>query len=152
MMTTWQQASRWQTIAAAGSVFVFILLPHSWALIDPLQDSDPVVVEVTIRGREFLPSTVVIPVNHAVPLSFANHDAELHAFAPLTLLDDVPLHIDGNGAAQFGEHGLVRILIPSGGRAELRFTPQHAGLYDYRCDLPGHQMRAYIRVGEYGPP
>lgn len=148
MVMTSPRASRWQTLAAASSGFIFMLLPHAWALIDPVQDSDPVIVEVTIRGREFLPSTVVIPVNHAVLLSFANHDAELHAFAPSALLDDVPLHIDGNGAAQFGEHGLVRILIPSEGRAELRFTPQQAGLYDYRCDLPGHQMRAHIRVKE----
>lgn len=140
------------TIAAAGCAFVLTLSPHSRAVIHSMPHPDPVVVEVAIRAREFRPSTATIPVNREVLLVFENQDVELHAFVPSTFLDDIPLHIDGNGAAQFGEHGLIRVLIPSGGLAELRFTLQRAGLYDYRCDLPGHQMHAYIRVEEQRSP
>jgi hypothetical protein len=67
---------------------------------------------------------------------------------PRELLKDVSLHVDGNGAPEFGDHGLNRILIPSGGQAEIQFTPLHAGRYDYRCDLPGHEMIGYIAVEE----
>lgn len=147
-----QQAYKWPAMAAAGSFLLLAFLPQAPASADTVQSSDPVVVEVAIRAREFRPSMATIPVNREVLLVFENQDVELHAFVPSTFLDDIPLHIDGNGAAQFGEHGLVRILIPSGGRTELRFTLPRAGLYDYHCDLPGHQMRAHIRVEEHGPP
>jgi plastocyanin len=122
------------------------------ALNDPIEGSNPVVAKVTIRAREFRPSTVTIPVDREVRLIIENEDVELHAFAPSGFLEDIPLQTDGNGAAQFGEHGLIRILIPSGGRAELRFTLSRAGLYNYRCDLPGHQMRAQIQVEEQSLP
>lgn len=149
MTRRWTHGWRTKTAAISFALLVFVSR-SSWA--DAVRNADPEVVEVTIRAREFRPSTVMIPVNREVLLVFENQDVELHAFVPSTFLDDIPLHIDGNGAAQFGEHGLVRILIPSGGRAELRFTLQRAGLYDYRCDLPGHQMRAHIRVEEQRPP
>lgn len=145
---TRQQARKWSAMATAGSFFLLAFLPQAPASPDTVRSSDPVVVEVTIRAREFRPSTITIPVNREVLLIFENQDVELHAFVPSTFLDDIPVHVDGNGAVQFGDHGLVRILIPSGGRADIRFTLPRAGRYDYRCDLPGHQMRANIIVEE----
>lgn len=146
-----QRICRSRTRAVAGSFLLLALLLHSLVSADTVHNSGPVVAEVTIRAREFIPSTVKIPVGREVLLVFENQDVELHAFVPSAFLDDIPLHIDGNGAPQFGEHGLVRVVIPSGGRAEIRFTLQRPGLYDYRCDLPGHQMRAHISVEEDAP-
>jgi uncharacterized cupredoxin-like copper-binding protein len=59
--------------------------------------------------------------------------------------------VDGNGAPQFGDKGLVRVLIPPGGRAEIQFVSRAVGLYHYRCDLPGHQMVGEIVVKQAGP-
>ncbi len=121
-------------------------VPHS------VQKEECVAITIAIKARQFQPSTLTLPVGREVRLIFENQDAELHAFVPETFLEGVPLHVEGDGSPQFGEHGLIRVLIPSGGRAELRFTLQRVGLYDYRCDLPGHQMRAHIRVEEQRSP
>lgn len=82
-------------------------------------------------------------------LVFTNQDAELHAFVPKHFLEDVPLHhVDGNGAPQFEEKGLERVLIPSGGREDIYFVPTAVGTFKYRYDLPGHQMIGTIVVEE----
>ncbi|WP_447973871.1 cupredoxin domain-containing protein [Nitrospira sp. Kam-Ns4a] len=101
---------------------------------------------ITIKAREFRPSPVTVPVGRRVELVFHNQDAELHAVVPKRLLEGVPLHVDGNGATQFGEKGLERVLIPSGGREEIQFVPTAVGTFEYRCDLPGHQMVGKIVV------
>lgn len=49
---------------------------------------------------------------------------------------------------QFGEKGLERVLIPSGGREDIRFVAPVLGTFEYRCDLPGHQMIRMIVVEE----
>lgn len=52
------------------------------------------------------------------------------------------------GPPQFGETGLAWVLIPSGGQEEVRFVPNETGTFEYRCDLPGHQMVGTIVVVE----
>jgi len=63
-------------------------------------------------------------------------------------LEHVPVHIDGNGAPQFGDKGFERVLIPSGGREEIHFVPTAVGTFEYRCDLSGHEMVGTIVVEE----
>lgn len=108
-------------------------------------------VHVLIKGREFIPSPARLHAGQETVLVFQNADAELHAFVPIKLLEQVPVHIDGNGAPQFGDHGLARVLIPSDGLAEIRFIPPAPGMYRYRCDLPGHQMLGEILVEASAP-
>lgn len=103
-------------------------------------------VDISIKARQFHPSPVSVPVGRHVWLMFYNQDVELHAFVPKRFLEGVPVHVDGNGAPQFGELGLERVLIPSGGKEEIRFLPTTAGEFEYRCDLPGHQMVGKIVV------
>jgi plastocyanin len=121
-----------------------LLWPHGGqALVlasEPEVDAEAIRADITIKARQFQPSSVSVPVGQHVVLVFHNQDAELHAFVPRTFLEHVPLHVEGNGAPQFGDSGLARVLIPSGGRAELRFVPRMKGVYRYQCDLPGHQM------------
>jgi plastocyanin len=106
-------------------------------------------VEVVIKARQFQPSPLLLPAGREVELVLKNQDAELHAFVPLRFLDNLAVHIDGSGAPQFGDRGLVRLLIPSGGWASIRFRPQTTGVYQYRCDLPGHQMLGQIVVQSF---
>lgn len=106
-------------------------------------------VDIAIKARQFLPSPVVLPVGRPVTLIFHNQDVELHAFVPTRFLEGVPVHVDGNGAPQFGERGLERVLIPSSGTEEIRFTPTSVGEFEYRCDLPGHQMVGKIAVKDH---
>ena len=40
------------------------------------------------------------------------------------------------------------MLIRSGGREDIRFVPPVLGAFEYRCDLPGHQMIGTIVVEE----
>lgn len=103
-------------------------------------------VDITIKTRQFHPSPVSVPMGRPVMLVFHNQDVELHAFVPKRFLEGVPVHMDGNGAPQFGEKGLERVLIPSGGTEQIRFLPTTAGEFEYRCDLPGHQMVGKIVV------
>jgi plastocyanin len=108
----------------------------------------PIRVDITIKARRFHPSPVSLPVGRQVMLVFHNQDVELHAFVPQQFLEHVPVHVDGSGATQFGEKGLERVLIPSEGREEIHFVPTAVGTFEYRCDLPGHQMIGRIVVEE----
>ena len=112
----------------------------------PAPNAPAVSVEITIKARQFRPPVVKLPVGKPARLAFHNRDTELHAFVPRMFLDYLPIHIEGNGATQFGASGLVRIVIPSGGVAEIWYTPPATGLYSYYCDMPGHQMVGQIIV------
>jgi hypothetical protein len=54
--------------------------------------------------------------------------------------------VGGNGAPEFGPHGLNRVIIPPEGLVEIQFTPARTGTFSYLCDMPGHEMRAVIVV------
>jgi hypothetical protein len=75
-----------------------------------------------------------------------NQDSELHAFVPSDLFAGESLNVAGNGAPEFGPHGLKRVIIPSEGVVEIRFVPSRPGEYPYRCDMPGHEMSGVIVV------
>jgi plastocyanin len=126
--------------------FVPASLGRSRDTAEPGAPQAPLRVEIAIRARQFEPSRVTLRKGETVLMTFINRDAELHAFVPMQFLESIPLHVDGNGAPQFSEKGLVRVLIPSGGRAEIQFVPELTGVYQYRCDLPGHQMLGEIVV------
>lgn len=103
-------------------------------------------VIVKIRARQFDPSSVTLHAGQKTKLVFHNQDAELHAFVPIGLFVGVNLNIAGNGAPEFGHDGFKRVIIPSEGRAEIRFVPERTGVYPFFCDMPGHDMKATIVV------
>ncbi len=103
-------------------------------------------VVVQIRARQFIPATVTLHAGRKTKLVFENQDAELHAFVPVGLFIGVNLNISGNGAPEFGTEGFKRVIIPSSGRAEIRFVPEQPGTYPFFCDMPGHEMKATILV------
>lgn len=133
------------------AILLLALFAVSAMPADLVASPGPLRVEIAITARQFEPSPVTLPAGRGVVLVFKNRDAELHAFVPQHFLEQVPVHVDGNGAPQFGEKGLMRVLIPSGGRAEIDFVPKAAGMFEYRCDLPGHQMVGQIIVEGAGP-
>jgi plastocyanin len=122
----------------------------------PAADSPPVLspndvgseeeVLVRIHGRKFLPPTARVHAGRKTKLVFKNEDAELHAFVPGTLFNGISLSVEGNGAPEFGEEGVRKVIVPGDGVAELRFTLRQPGRYPYICDMPGHEMRAMIVV------
>jgi plastocyanin len=118
---------------------------------EPALSASPIRVDITIKARQFQPSPISVPVGQQVVLVFHNLDVELHAFVPKGFLEHLPVHVDGNGATQFGEAGLERVLIPSGGREEIHFMPDVVGTFEYRCDLPGHQMVGTLVVEQPAP-
>jgi uncharacterized cupredoxin-like copper-binding protein len=109
-------------------------------------DSSVPLVKISIRQRSFIPEVVFLKMGRPVVLVLENEDVELHAFVPLLLFKGLNVQVTGNGAPEFNETGLARVLIPPKGRAEIRFTPPAAGHFFYICDLPGHQMRGEIIV------
>ncbi len=111
-----------------------------------LADANPQEVRIVINAREFQPPQFTLRVGREAVLVFQNQDAEIHAFVPEGWLNHVSVTIDGDGAPIFEEDGLKRLLVPGGGRAEIRFVPRIPGQYRYRCDMPGHQMAARIVV------
>ena len=103
-------------------------------------------VAVTMQGRQFLPASIVVHAGRQTMLLLDNEDVELHAFVPVGLFAGVSVTVAGNGAPQFDSGGLKKIIIPSHGRAEIHFTPASPGVFPFFCDMPGHDMRAAIRV------
>ncbi len=109
-------------------------------------DSSVPVVKISARERALIPGVVFLKMGRPVALVIENEDVELHAFVPLLLFQGLNVQVTGNGAPEFNETGLARILIPPKGHAQIRFTPPAAGRFFYICDLPGHQMRGEIIV------
>jgi len=109
-------------------------------------DSSVPVVKISARARTFIPSVVYLKMGRPVALVIENEDVELHAFVPLLLFQGINVQVTGNGAPEFNETGLARVLIPPKGQAEIRFTPRAAGNFFYLCDLPGHHMRGEIII------
>jgi uncharacterized cupredoxin-like copper-binding protein len=103
-------------------------------------------VLVTMRARQFDPPVIILNTGRKTHLVLRNEDAELHAFVPNKLFLGVNLNVGGNGAPEFSESGFKKVIIPSGGRVDIRFVPEHAGEYQFLCDMPGHEMRGTIRV------
>ncbi|MDQ6734318.1 MAG: cupredoxin domain-containing protein [Nitrospirota bacterium] len=103
-------------------------------------------VLVTMHARQFDPPVIILHTGRKTHLVLRNEDAELHAFVPNKLFLGVNLNVGGNGAPEFGESGFKKVIIPSGGRVDIRFVPEHAGEYQFLCDMPGHEMRGTIRV------
>lgn len=110
------------------------------------EESSEDLVLVTIHARQFDPSAIIIHAGRKTHLVLRNDDAELHAFVPNGLFTGVSLNVAGNGAPEFGQDGFKKVIIPSGGRADIRFTPERPGEYPFLCDMPGHDMRGTIRV------
>ena len=122
----------------------------AWLLTVPAAalsgDLDVDTITVEIHRRTFIPDRVVLHAGHKTLLRFRNHDTELHAVVAKELFLGVNLNVGGNGAPEFGPDGLIRVIIPPDGLAEIQFTPAGVGTFPYRCDMPGHDMRAVIVV------
>jgi plastocyanin len=103
-------------------------------------------IMVKIRARQFEPSQLTLHAGRNTKLVFVNLDVELHAFVPVGLFEGLNVSISGNGAPEFTDTGFKRVIIPSDGRAEIRFIPERTGIYPFFCDMPGHEMRATIVV------
>jgi plastocyanin len=145
--TLWDRRSPASTVAALSLAVLWL---HGGQIVvwasEPEVNAEAIRADITIKARQFHPSPVWLPVGQPVMLVFTNQDVELHAFVPKRFLEHLPVHVDGNGAPQFGDTGLERVLIPSGGREEIHFVPAATGIFEYRCDLPGHQMVGKIVV------
>lgn len=103
-------------------------------------------ITIDLKARQFDPAQVVLTAGEPTTLTFHNLDAELHAFVPVGLLTGIHLSITGNGAPEFTENGLARLIIPPDGTATIHFVPQRPGTYPYFCDMPGHSMRGMVEV------
>jgi uncharacterized cupredoxin-like copper-binding protein len=103
-------------------------------------------VLVTMHARQFDPPVIIFHAGRKTHLVLRNEDAELHAFVPHEVFAGVSLNVGGNGAPEFDDRGFKKVIIPSGGRADIRFVPERAGEYKFVCDMPGHEMRGTIRV------
>lgn len=133
-------------IAAGWTVVILAVISFTGMPLNVAASVDQIPVVITIKGRQFHPPLVTLQVGHPATLVLENLDTELHSFVPKDLLRGVNLNVGGNGAPEFGEEGLKRVIIPPEGRTEIRFTPLHPGEFGYICDMPGHQMRAQIVV------
>jgi plastocyanin len=134
------------------TLFLILLLTGLLCALATPAESSSKTFEIVISKRAFSPEVTTLTVGIPVTLVLRNEDSELHAFVPLLLFQKVNVQVSGNGAPQFNEAGFARVLIPSHGRAELRFTPKNVGTFFYICDLPGHNMRGEIIVSDTTPP
>jgi uncharacterized cupredoxin-like copper-binding protein len=110
------------------------------------EDASEDLVLVTMHARQFDPPLIVLHAGRRTHMVLRNEDAELHAFVSNGVFSGVSLNVGGNGAPEFGDEGFKKVIIPSGGRADIRFTPERPGDYPFLCDMPGHEMRGTIRV------
>ncbi|WP_447969751.1 hypothetical protein [Nitrospira sp. M1] len=103
---------------------------------------------IDVKTRKFEPDRISLQLGQKTRIILRNKDAELHAFVPVGLLLGTTHNVSGNGAPQFGNKGLLRVLLPPIGQTEISFTPENTGTYPFLCDLPGHVMQGIIVVQE----
>ncbi len=129
---------------------VLLLASFGRAEAEAGEPSEPVVPthQIAIKSRSFDPPVVRLKAGARTRLEFRNHDSELHAVVPQQWLAGVTVSVTGNGAPEFGEDGLRRVIIPADGHAELQFIPRRPGTFQYICDMPGHEMQALIEIYE----
>ncbi|HKN87140.1 MAG TPA: cupredoxin domain-containing protein [Nitrospiraceae bacterium] len=128
----------------AGSFTVgYTVIPSTFGMAEEVSED---LVLITIHARQFDPPVVILHKGRKTHLVLRNEDAELHAFVPRELFTGVSLNVGGNGAPEFGETGFKKVIIPSGGRADIRVVLERAGEYQFVCDMPGHEMQGTIRV------
>ncbi|MEW6246300.1 MAG: cupredoxin domain-containing protein [Nitrospirota bacterium] len=101
-------------------------------------------IDLTIRNYEFL-LTQPAPVRHGIPtvIILRNQDIVRHGFtAPV--LAQLALHVEGEGIAAYGR-GMEGVYVDPGKTLVIRFTPDRAGNYSFRCDLhPGMKGELYL--------
>lgn len=101
-------------------------------------------IDLTIRNYEFL-LTQPGPVRHGIPtiIILRNQDIVRHGFtAPV--LAQLALHVEGEGIAAYGR-GMEGVYVDPGKTLVIRFTPDRAGNYSFRCDLhPGMKGELYL--------
>jgi uncharacterized cupredoxin-like copper-binding protein len=127
----------------------WLVLLTGWLLpleVSPADSSQEDTVTVLIRERQFQPAESLLHAGQKTKLVFKNEDSELHTFAPSGLFSGESFNISGNGAPEFYDEGLKRVIIPPDGVVEIRFTPTKPGQYRYICDMPGHHMSAILKV------
>lgn len=139
----WILALNLMFFSTVASVTGLGATPASLAPAPDVQETD---VTISIKSREFSPNTVSLTMGQKTRLVLKNLDTELHAFLPVGLMTGMHLNISGNGAPQFSEDGLVRVLLPTSGQTEIVFIPARPGTFPFFCDLPGHVMRGTIVV------
>lgn len=101
---------------------------------------------VEIHSRVFIPQQIHLHHDRKTVLRFRNHDTELHTVVAKEVFLSDDLTLSGNGAPEFGQEGLKKVIIPPEGLIEFQFTPARTGTFSYLCDMPGHEMRAVIVV------
>lgn len=106
----------------------------------------PTDIIIDVKTRKFEPDKISLQRGQKTRIILRNKDAELHAFVPVGLFLGTTHNVSGNGAPQFGNEGLLRVLLPSTGQTEISFTPENTGTYPFLCDLPGHVMQGTIVV------
>jgi plastocyanin len=137
-----------QTMSALILVLLLIVGCLGWnaAVASDADHPNEETRRVSIRERQFTPERTIVHHGRPTRLIIVNQDSELHTFAPRGWLVRDSVQVGGNGAPEFGPEGLKRVIIPADGSAEIRFTPREPGEYRYVCDMPGHQMNAFIVV------
>ena len=133
-----------RAVVRALSIGLGLLVASLTARADDVGGAERVLI--TMQARQFVPPSLVLHAGKKTTLLLDNEDVELHAFVPVGLFTGVNVSVAGNGAPEFGPHGLKKIIIPSHGRAEIHFIPAHQGVFPFFCDMPGHDMRSTIRV------
>ncbi len=91
-------------------------------------------VEVTIRDSGFVLSQPA-PVRLHVPtvIILRNQDVVRHGFTS-PMLTNLPVHAEGEGIAAYGR-GVDGFYVDPNKTLIIRFTPERAGKYSFRCDL-----------------
>lgn len=101
-------------------------------------------IDLTIRNYEFL-LTQPAAVRPSVPtvIILRNQDIVRHGFtAPV--LAQLALNVEGEGIAAYGR-GMEGVYVDPGKTLVIRFTPDRAGNYSFRCDLhPGMKGELYL--------
>ncbi len=90
--------------------------------------------EITIRNYDFvLSQPIPIRLHQPTVIILRNQDIVRHGFVS-SMLATMPVRGEGEGIGAHGK-GVEGFYIDPGKTLVIRFTPERAGKYSFRCDL-----------------
>jgi uncharacterized cupredoxin-like copper-binding protein len=118
-------------VAITGIVTTVVVIGIGQALAQP----DPAsVVRIELSEYAFSPAQVTLKAGRAVTLTVVNTGRATHMFAS-KYLGSQDLEIEGADMEVDAPNGVKYVKLQPGKSAEIKFTPEKKGTFDFSCDV-----------------
>jgi uncharacterized cupredoxin-like copper-binding protein len=115
-----------------AAMLTVVGLPVAGFADDRSRQQEVQAVTVRLNEYQYTPAHIALRKNRPVELRLVNEGKVLHEFVTDALVETV-VDVEGEGVV-VAARGLEELEVPAGSTVVLRFTPDKAGEFGFRCD------------------